>query len=201
MSAESRQRQRQARLLSHAALKYSRRPRWVVFYLRAHDRRSARHGSARHQATSASTAVNHGADLKPTRHRSPFTSAAGQPQPRDETPHTRGKRASRPHARRLASRKRMRPALARSRTVASTAAQATGRRRRCRSERRAATISTPPAPPRATGAGHDGSRRCLAGGRHDAVDQAGATVRRLLQSPRRDDRFAARAGTGSTAST
>jgi len=47
-----------------------------------------------------------------------------------------------------------RAALAKTRTVASTAAQATGRRRPCRSERRAATVLMSPALPRTTGAGH-----------------------------------------------
>ena len=37
---DQRQRDRQARLLSHTALKYSHKLRQVVFYLRAHDRRN-----------------------------------------------------------------------------------------------------------------------------------------------------------------
>jgi hypothetical protein len=38
MSAETDQQRRQAMLISHAAVKYSRRLRRVAFYLRTHDR-------------------------------------------------------------------------------------------------------------------------------------------------------------------
>ena len=92
----------------------------------------------------------------------------------------------------LALRQRTRPVLARTRTVASEAAQATGSRALQLGAQSSHDFDVA-SPPRAAGAGHDRSRRMSRRRRqrsHDHLRWRGATPRRLERSCRRRDRFA-----------